>query len=82
VRPQAGNGFGLGFLVRTVDGRSPVAGAVGDISWPGIFGTYFWVDPKNDFFAILMMQVPPAAGPTRVKYWTETRRLVYAALQN
>ena len=82
VRPEAGNGFGLGFMMRTVDGRSTIAGNVGDYSWPGIFGTYFWVDPKKDMFAIMMIQVPAAAGAVRYKYWTEIRSLVLGAHVN
>lgn len=80
VRPEAGNGFGLGFMMRTADGRSTISGNVGDLSWPGIFGTYFLVDPKKDMIAILMIQVPAAARPVRDKYWTELRSVVYKAL--
>ena len=82
VRPEAGNGFGLGFMTRTADGKSGVPGTVGDYTWPGIFGTYFMVDPKKEMFAIMMVQVPAAAGALRVKYWNEIRKLVYSTLVN
>ena len=75
--PEMGTSFGLGFAVRTDPGRNPVPGSVGDFSWAGIAGTYFWVDPKEKMFTVLMIQVPQAAiGP----YFRQTRTLVYQAL--
>jgi CubicO group peptidase (beta-lactamase class C family) len=82
VRPEVGNGFGLGFMVRTADGRGPIPGNVGDYTWPGIFGTQFWVDPKKDLVAVMMIQVPASSGAIRSKYWTQTRELVYRAITN
>jgi CubicO group peptidase (beta-lactamase class C family) len=76
---EMGTGFGLGFAVRTAPGRNPVPGSVGDFSWAGITGTYFWVDPKEKLVAVLMIQVPQA---TDVPYWRQTRTLVYQALLN
>ncbi len=82
VRPEAGNGFGLGFMVRTADIRSPIPGSVGDYTWPGIYGTQFWVDPKKELVVVMMIQVPANAGALRARYWTQTRELVYKALPN
>lgn len=73
--PEMGTGFGLGFGVRTDAGRNPVPGSVGDFSWAGITGTYFWVDPKEKLVAVLMVQLPGA-----VPYWRQTRTLVYQSL--
>ncbi len=77
--PEMGTSFGLGFAVRTDPGRNPVPGSVGDFSWAGITGTYFWVDPKEKLVTVLMIQVPQ---PTIVPYWRQTRTLVYQALTN
>jgi len=82
VRPEAGNGFGLNLMVRTTDGRSQIPGNIGDYTWPGIFGTYFWVDPKKELIVVMMIQVPASAGPIRYKYWTQIRELVYQTLAN
>jgi CubicO group peptidase (beta-lactamase class C family) len=82
VRPEAGNGFGLNLMVRTADGRSPIPGNVGDYTWPGIFGTQFWVDPKKELVVVMMIQVPASAREIRSKYWTQMRELVYRALAN
>lgn len=74
--PSTGYGFGLGFAVRTAEGRSPVPGNVGDYFWAGAYGTYFWVDPKEDMYAVLMLQ-----GPSdRLRYRYAMRQLVYGAL--
>ena len=77
--PEMGTSFGLGFAVRTDPGRNPVPGSVGDFSWAGILGTYFWVDPREKLVTVLMIQVPQA---TIVPYWRQTRTLVYQALMN
>jgi|SRR5580658_1096836 CubicO group peptidase (beta-lactamase class C family) len=77
--PEMGTSFGLGFAVRTDPGRNPEPGSVGDFSWAGITGTYFWVDPKEKLIAVLMIQVPQTVN---VPYWRQTRTLVYQALTN
>lgn len=75
--PEMGTSFGLGFAVRTAAGRNPEPGSVGDFSWAGITGTYFWVDPKEKLVTVLMMQVPQGVN---VPYWRQTRTLVYQTL--
>jgi len=74
--PEMGQGFGLGFAVRTQPGRSPLHGSTGDYFWGGAYGTYFWIDPKEDLFAVLMMQSPQA----RLPYRYLMRELVYQAI--
>ena len=76
---EMGEGFGLGFAVRTAAGRNPLPGSVGDFHWAGINGTYFWVDPKEDMLAVFMTQVP---REQIVPYWRLTRELVYQALMD
>jgi CubicO group peptidase (beta-lactamase class C family) len=73
--PVVGYGFGLGFAVRTQEGRSPVPGSVGDYFWAGAYGTYFWVDPEQELYAVLMMQAPA----DRLQYRYALRQLVYQA---
>ncbi len=73
----AGHSFGLGFGVRTQPGMAPFAGSVGQFFWSGMGGTFFWVDPKEELFAIFMSQ-----GPGQREYFrTLIRSLVYAALE-
>jgi CubicO group peptidase (beta-lactamase class C family) len=71
-----GQGFGLGFAVRTDTGRNPLPGTVGDYFWGGAFGTYFWIDPKEQLFVVMMMQSPLA----RLPYRYLMRQLVYQSL--
>jgi CubicO group peptidase (beta-lactamase class C family) len=75
---EMGQGFGLGFGVRTEAGRNPLPGSVGDYYWGGAYGTYFWIDPKERLFAILMMQAPAQ----RLAYRYLMRDLVYQAVVN
>ncbi|NEW96807.1 serine hydrolase domain-containing protein [Rhodopseudomonas sp. BR0G17] len=72
-----GNGFGLGFAVRTQPGISPFPGSVGQFYWSGIAGTFFWIDPAEQLFAVFMSQ-----GPGQREYFrTLVRDLVYAAVE-
>jgi CubicO group peptidase (beta-lactamase class C family) len=78
--PGPGYGFGLGFAVRTVEGEAPFPGSRGDYYWSGVGGTYFWVDPANDLFALLLLQ--SASPEQRLHYRTLMRNMVYAAIEN
>ncbi len=74
---EMGQGFGLGFAVRTDAGHNPLSGSVGDYFWAGGDGTYFWVDPQEKLFAVIMVQMPfQQAG----YYRRALRELVYGAL--
>ena len=74
--PEMGQGFGLGFCVRTEPGLNPCSGSVGDYYWAGVYGTYFWIDPKEQLVAVLMMN---ALGP-RTQYRAVMRDYVYQAI--
>ena len=74
---QPGHRFGLGFGVRTQGGIAPFMGSVGQFFWSGIGGTFFWIDPREDLFAIFMSQAPGQRVYTR----TLVRNLVYAAVE-
>ena len=71
-----GTGFGLGFAVRRENGLSDMAGSAGTLHWGGIAGTTFWVDPAEQFFAILLTQAPGQRDYYRPLY----RNLIYATL--
>jgi CubicO group peptidase (beta-lactamase class C family) len=73
--PGDGYGFGLGFAVRKDAGVSAVPGTVGDYTWGGAGGTYFWVDPRENLFVVFMMQSPKQ----RLHYRTLLKGMVYAA---
>jgi CubicO group peptidase (beta-lactamase class C family) len=71
--PGADSGFGLGFAVR-IDPKPPLRS--GEYRWSGAGGTFFFIDPKDDMFTIVMLQSPPQRG--RIE--TEVRQLVYEAM--
>jgi CubicO group peptidase (beta-lactamase class C family) len=73
----AGHGFGLGFAVRTHAGMAPFTGSPGQYFWSGMAGTFFWIDPAEDLFAVFMMQ-----GPGQREYIRSMlRNAVYAAVE-
>ena len=73
----AGYGFGLGFAVRRQDGIAAMAGSAGDYYWSGVYGTYFWVDPKEQLTVVFMAAAP---GLIRLRYRQMMRNIVYQAL--
>ena len=71
-----GHGFGLGFAVRLQAGIDTTPGSVGQYFWSGLAGTTFWVDPREELFALLLVQAPNQREYCRTLF----RSLVYAAL--
>jgi CubicO group peptidase (beta-lactamase class C family) len=72
-----GHGFGLGFAVRIHAGMAPFAGSEGQFFWSGVAGTFFWIDPKEELFAVFMTQAPGQRDYLR----NLVRSLVYAAVE-
>ncbi|ETR75756.1 beta-lactamase [Afipia sp. P52-10] len=74
--PGPGFGFGLGFAVRIERGASAWPGSVGELNWGGAGGTYFWIDPREDMFAVLMMQ----SYAQRERYRNMIKNMVYGSM--
>ena len=72
-----GYGFGLSVAVRRGPGVAGILGSPGDFNWGGAFGTYFWVDPKEELTVVLMAHAP---GEARVHMRQLITTLVYPAL--
>ena len=53
--------FGLGFRVREHTGEAALLGSNGSYGWGGAYGTFFWVDPKEQMIGIMMIQLMPYA---------------------
>ena len=70
-----GTGFGLGFQVTTDTAATQTMGSNGLYGWSGIYGTVFWIDPKEKLVAIMMVQRYPGS-PVAAAF----RPLVYQAL--
>jgi CubicO group peptidase (beta-lactamase class C family) len=75
--PAMGQGFGLGFAVRAEAGENSLPGSVGSFYWTGIYGTTFFVDPKQQLIIIMMIQAP---APANAFYRHVVRYLAYQAL--
>jgi CubicO group peptidase (beta-lactamase class C family) len=71
-----GYGYGLGFAVRIAPGLAPTAGAVGEFGWGGVAGTVFFVSPRDELTAILMLHAPNDYQRYRLLF----RNLVNAAI--
>ena len=76
--PQLGQGFGLGFAVRTDPGLHPAPGSVGEYYWAGAGGTYFWIDPVENL-VVLSLTAQPNFGE-KAQYRQLIRVLVYQGL--
>jgi CubicO group peptidase (beta-lactamase class C family) len=74
---RAGYGFGLGLAVRTTAGISPLLGSVGEFNWPGMSGTNWWADPREELAVVFMSHAP---GPIRWHYRRLINALVYQAM--
>lgn len=67
-----GQGFGLGFGIDTEVPEDGL-GSAGRYYWSGAYSTFFFVDPANDLYAILMTQLSPYTGT----YGDALRKHVY-----
>jgi CubicO group peptidase (beta-lactamase class C family) len=74
--PGETSGFGLGFAVRTQEPAN-TSWPLGEYRWDGVAGTFFFIDPKDDMFAICMMQSPSQ----RERIQNELKTLIYQALK-
>jgi len=73
--PGEASGFGLGFAIRTSVPANAPSWPTGEYRWDGVAGTFFFIDPKDDMFAICMMQSPSQ----RERIQTELKTLIYEA---
>lgn len=77
VQPGATEKWGLGFLINTTsyaEGRS-----AGSLAWAGIWNTYYWIDPKRQICAVIMMQFLPFVDKEAIGLLGDFERAVYAA---
>ncbi len=75
--PGDGFGFTLGFAIRTEQGETNPPGSPGELKWDGAGGTYFWIDPQQDLFAVLMIQSPSERG----RIQADLKKLVYDSFE-
>jgi CubicO group peptidase (beta-lactamase class C family) len=57
--------------------KTMIAGSAGETAWGGMASTSFWLDQKEDLFAIFMTQLMPSSTyPVR----RQLRTMIYSAL--
>ena len=73
----SGQSMALGYGLVTDPAAMPDIASKGELSWGGIAGTKFWIDPKEKLIGIAMVQLYQA--PWRLRF--DMKNITYAALQ-
>lgn len=71
------HGFGLAVAVRRRLGGLAGLGSVGEVTWAGAAGTYWWADPHEDLGVAFMTHIP---SRIQTRYHQTVRALVLQAL--
>lgn len=58
---HAGYGYSLGTRVLMDVSKTGLYGSIGEFGWDGAFATYFWIDPKEALYGLMMLQHSPNA---------------------
>lgn len=73
--------FGLGFQIQASDPSLAKYRSPGSLSWAGINNTHFWLDPKKQVAAIVLMQVLPFYDDDAIKVLRDIEEVVYRHLK-
>ena len=77
MQPGETEKWGLGFLINT----TPYTGgrSAGSLAWAGIWNTFYWIDPKRQICAVIIMQFLPFVDKEAVGLLGDFERAVYAS---
>jgi methyl acetate hydrolase len=78
IQPGFPEKWGLGFLINTTaytGGR-----AAGSLAWAGLYNTFYWIDPKNNLCAVILMQFLPFVDREAVGMLNDFEHAVYASI--
>ncbi len=67
-----GQSMALGFGVITNPGITPAISSRGELSWGGVAGTQFWIDPEEDVIGVAMVQLFRSPWPLRFDFKVAT----------
>jgi len=70
-----GYGFGLGFNIKLENNQSFNLGSKGEFGWGGAAETRFFIDPKENFYAVFMAQNLETPGASAL-----FKQMIYSAL--
>lgn len=79
IQPGATEKWGLGFLINPTP--YPGGRAAGSLAWAGLYNTFFWIDPRRDLCATLLMQFLPFVDKEAVGLLNDFEHSVYATLR-
>jgi CubicO group peptidase (beta-lactamase class C family) len=68
--------FGFGFQITTSNKENPNLRSPGSYTWAGIYNTHFWVDPKRQIAAVIMMQVLPFYDEGAMKLYQDVEAAI------
>jgi methyl acetate hydrolase len=68
--------FGFGFQIAASNKENPNLRAPGSYTWAGIYNTHFWVDPKRQIAAVIMMQVLPFYDDACMKLYQDVEAAI------
>jgi CubicO group peptidase (beta-lactamase class C family) len=77
LHPGATDHWGLGFLIN--EAAYPGGRSAGSLAWAGLNNTFYWIDPKRDLCATIMMQFLPFVDKEAVGLLSDFERAVYSA---
>ncbi|HJZ73488.1 MAG TPA: serine hydrolase domain-containing protein [Vicinamibacterales bacterium] len=72
--------FGFGFQIEAAPAGSGLR-SVGSASWGGINNTHFWIDPRRQIAAAVLMQLLPYYDDAAIDVLRSVERLVYQHLR-
>jgi CubicO group peptidase (beta-lactamase class C family) len=80
MHPGHTDGFAYGFLINNeaYDGGR----AEGSLAWAGIDNTFFWIDPKRQLCATIMMQFLPFCDPAAMGVLRDFEHAIYATFKS
>ena len=75
IQPGHTEKWGLGFLINP----TPYAGgrSAGSLAWAGLYNTFYWIDPKRNLCAVLLMQFLPFVDKAAVGLLSDFEQAVY-----
>src|SRR5262249_32497277 len=68
--------FGFGFQITTSNKENPNLRSPGSYTWAGIYNTHFWVDPKRQIAAVIMMQALPFYDEGAMKIYQDVEAAI------
>jgi len=73
--------WGLGFQIAAPTTPSPLMRSPGSLSWAGINNTYYWIDPRKQVGAVILMQMLPFYDEAALRVLNGFEERVYRSVK-